>query len=162
MGRCIGLPPPAMPPPMEGHVGDQPGEFIIRLRRPPRRRLRLPTPFAREMELDPPHTLRLHMRGCGNSDTRVDVDFPAPHVMYLCRGWKTCARIHSLTAGLVLYFELMEGGLLSVKVFGDLGTRLKFCVESSSDDEDSSSSGSDEEDSESDDEGVERQDADSD
>ena len=68
--------------------------------------------------------------------------------------------IHSLTVGLVLYFKLMEGGLLSVKVFGDLGTRLKCCVESSSDDEDSSSSGSDEEGS--DDEGVERQDADSD
>ena len=147
---------------MEGHVGDRPREFFIRLRRPPRRRLRLPTPFAQEMELDPPQTLRLHMRGCGNGGTRVDVDFPAPHVMYLCRGWKTFARIHSLTAGLVLYFKLMEGGLLSVKVFGDLGTRLKCCVESSSDDEDSSSSGSDEEDSDSDDEGVERRDADPD
>ena len=56
----------------------------------------------------------------------------------------------------------MENGLLSVKVFGDLGTRLKCCVESSSDDEDSSSSGSDEEDSDSDDEGVERRDADPD
>ena len=65
-----------MPPVMEGHVGDQPREFFIRLRRPPRRRLRLPTPFAREMELDPPQTLRLHMRGCGNGGTRVDVDFP--------------------------------------------------------------------------------------
>ena len=151
-----------MPPQMEGHIGDRPREFFIGLRRPPRRRLRLPTPFAREMELDPPQTLRLHMRGCGNGGTRVDVDFPAPHVMYLRRGWKTFARVHSLTAGLVLYFKLMEGGLLSVKVFGDLGTRLKCCVESSSDDEDSSSSGSDEEDSDSDDEGVERQDADSD
>ena len=70
---------------MEGHVGDQPREFFIRLHRPPRRRLRLPTPFAREMELDPPQTLRLHMRGCGNSGMQVDVDFPAPHVMYLRR-----------------------------------------------------------------------------
>ena len=78
-----------------------------------------PTPFALEMELDPPQTLRLHMRGCGNGDMRVDVDFPAPHVIYLRRGWKTFARIHSLTVGLVLYFKLMEGGLLSVKVFGD-------------------------------------------
>ena len=68
----------------------------------------------------------------------------------------------SLTVGLVLYFKLMEDDLLSVKVFGDLGTRLKCCVESSFDDEDSSSSGSDEEDSDSDDEGVKRQDADSD
>ena len=56
----------------------------------------------------------------------------------------------------------MEDVLFSIKVFGDLGTRLKCCVESSSDDEDSSSSGSDEEDSDNDDEGVERQDADSD
>ena len=56
----------------------------------------------------------------------------------------------------------MENDLLSVKVFGDLGTRLKCCVESSSDDEDSSSSGSDEEDSDSDDEGVERGNTDTD
>ena len=145
---------------MERHVGDQPREFFIRLRRPPRRRLRLPTAFSRDMELDPPHSLWLHMKGCGSGGTRVDVDFPAPHVMYLHRGWKTFTRIHSLTAGLVLYFKLREDGLLSVKVFGDLGTCLKCCVESSSDDEDSSSSGSDEEDSDSDDEGVEQRDAD--
>ena len=149
-----------MPFPIEGHVGDQPHEFFIRLRRPPRRRLRLPAPFAREMECDPPQSHRLHRRGCGNGGTRVDVDFPAPRVMYLRRGWKTFACIHSLTAGLVLYFKLVEGGLLSIKVFGDLGTRLKCCVASASDDEDSSSSGSDEEDSDSDDEGVERRDAD--
>ena len=145
------VPPPAMPPAMEGHVGDQPREFFIRLRRLPRRRLRLPPPFALEMEPDPPQTLRLHMRGCGSGGMRVDVDFPTPHIMYLRRGWKTFARIHSLTAGLVLYFKLMEDGLLSVRVFGDLGTLLKCCVESSSDgDSDngsSSSSESDEEDS---------------
>jgi len=51
----------------------------------------------------------------------------------------------------------MENGLLSVKVFGDFGTRLKCCMESSSDDEDSSSSGSDEEGSDNDDEGVKRE-----
>ena len=93
---------------------------------------------------------------------RVDVDFPAPHVMYLRRGWKTFAHAHSLWEGLVLYFKLMENGLLSVMVFGDFGTLLKCCVESSSDDEDSSSSGSDKEDSDSDDEGVEQRDADPD
>ena len=140
-----------MPFPMEGHVEDQPCEFFIRLRRPPRRHLRLPTPFALVMERAPPQTLMLHMRGCGNGGTRVDVDFPAPRVMYLRRGWKTFTRIHSLTAGLVLYFKLMEDGLLSVKVFGEFGTRLKCCVESSSDgdsdDGSSSSSESDEEDS---------------
>ena len=89
------------------------------------------------------------MSGCGNGGTRVDVDFPAPHVMYLRREWKAFAHFHSLTVGLVLYFKLMENVLLSVKVFGDFGTRLKCCVESSSDDEDSSSSGSDKEDSDS-------------
>ena len=68
---------------MEGHDGDNPYEFFVRLRHPPRRRLRLPTPFAREMELDPPESFRMHMRGCGISGTRVRVDFPAPHVMYL-------------------------------------------------------------------------------
>ena len=136
-----------VPFPIEGHVGDQPREFFIRLRRPLRRRLRLPAPFAREMERDPPQTLRLHMRGYGNGGTRVDVDFPAPRVMYLRRGWKTFARIHSLTTGLVLYFKLMEDGLLSVKVFGEFGTHLKCCVESSSDgDSDDGSSSSSESD----------------
>ena len=102
------------------------------------------------------------MRGYGNGGMRVDVDFPALHIMYLRRGWKTFTRIHSLTVGLVLYFKLMENGLLSVKVFGDFGTRLKCCVENSSDDEDSSSSGSVEEDSDNNDEGVKREDTDSD
>ena len=138
---------------MEGHAGDNPCKFLVRLRHPPRRRLRLPTPFAREMELDPPQALRLHMRGCGNSGTWADVEFPAPHVMYLHRGWKTFARLHSLTDGLTLHFKLMEGGLLSVKIFGHFGTRVRCCVESSSDDEDSSSSESGEEDNGSDDEG---------
>ena len=63
-----------------------------------------------------------------------------------------------LDGGLTLHFKLMEGGLLSVKVFGHFGTRARCCVESSSDDEDSSSSKSDEEDSDSDDEGGRRQD----
>ena len=102
------------------------------------------------------------MKGCGNGGTRVDVDFPAPHDMYLRRGWKTFARVHILTAGLVLYLKLMENKLLSVKIFGELGTRLKCCMESFSDDENSSSSGSDEEDNDGDDEGVERGGADSD
>ena len=91
------------------------------------------------------------MRGCVNGGTQVDVDFPAPRVMHLCRGWKKFARIHSLTAGLVLYIKLMEDSLLSVKVFGDFGTLLKCCLESSSDgdsdDGSSSSSESGEEDS---------------
>ena len=44
-GALIAL-PLAAPPPMDGHVGDQPLEFIIRLYKSPRGRLRLPTPFA--------------------------------------------------------------------------------------------------------------------
>ena len=72
--------------------------------------------------------------------------------MYFDRGWKTFARIHSLTAGITLHFKLMEGNLLTVKVFGDSGTRVRCCVDSSSDSEDSPSSESDEEESDSDDE----------
>ena len=67
------------------------------------------------------------------------------------------AHIHRLTEGLTLHFKLMEGGLLSVKVFGCFGTHARCCVESSSDSEDSSG-WSDEEDSGSDDEGSRRQD----
>ena len=143
---------------MEGHVGDQPREFFIRLHKLVRGHLRLPTPFTREMELDPPQALRLHMRGYGNSSMRVDVDFPAPHVMYLRRGWKAFARAHSLSEGLVLHLKLMANGLIFVKVFGNLGTRLRCCVESSTGDETSSSSGSDEEDNDNDDEGARRKD----
>ena len=70
--------------------------------------------------------------------------------------WMEDVRSHPQPdGGLVLYFKLMEDGLLSVKVFGDFGTRLKCCVESSSDgdsdDGSSSSSESDEEDSGADD-----------
>ena len=54
---------------------------------------------------------------------------------------------------LTLHFKLMEGGLLSVKIFGHFGTRVRCCVERSSDDEDSSSSESGEEDNGSNDEG---------
>ena len=88
----------------------------------------------------------------------VDVEFPAPHVMYLHRGWKTFARIHSLMEGLTLHFKLMEGSLLSIKAFGHFGTRVRCCVEISSDDEDSSSSEGDEEDSGSGDKGSGPQD----
>ncbi|KAM3350334.1 hypothetical protein ACQJBY_022862 [Aegilops geniculata] len=138
---------------MEVHVGDQPREFIIRLYKPLRSRLRLPTLFAREMELEQPRTLRLHMRGCGDGSTRVDVDFPAPHVMYLRRGWKTFARAHISLKGHILHFKLMESGLLSVKIFGRSRGRLGCCVESSTNDGSSSSSDSDEEDSDGDDDG---------
>ena len=106
------------------------------------------------MEQDPPQALRLHM----NSGTWVDIEFRAPHVMYIHGGWKTFARIHSLTEGLTLHLKLMESGLLSIKIFGHFGTRMRCCMESSFDDEDSSSSESYEEDNDSDDEGSGRQD----
>ena len=63
-----------------------------------------------------------------------------------------------MTEGLTLHFKLMESGLLSVKIFGHFGTRVRCCVESSSDDEDSSLNESDGEDSSNDDEGSGRQD----
>ena len=102
------------------------------------------------------------MRVCGIGGTRVRVDFPSPNVMYLRRGWKTFARIHRLTEGLTLHFKLMEGGLLTVKVFGCFGTRARCCVDSSSDSEGSPSSESDEEESGSDGEGGGRRDGESD
>ena len=123
----------------------------MRLYKPLRGRLRLPTFFAREMELDQLRTVRLDMRGCGDGSTRVDVDTPAPHVMYLRCGWKTFAHAHSFTEGHILHFKLMESGLLSVKIFGSSRVRLGCCVESSTNDESSSSSESDEEDSDGDD-----------
>ena len=70
-------------PPLEGHVGDQPPEFVIRLYKPVHGRLRLPTPFAMAMELEQSCTLGLHMRGCGNGSIRVDVDFPARPSWYV-------------------------------------------------------------------------------
>jgi hypothetical protein len=80
------------------------------------------------MELEQPRSLKLHMRGCGNGGMRVDVDFPAPHVMLFRRGWKTFARTHSLSEGHILHFKLMEADLLSVKVFGCSGARLGCCA----------------------------------
>src|SRR3989337_2368525 len=97
------------------------------------------------------------MRGCCNGIMQADVEFPAPHVMLLRRGWKTFARAHSLAAGHVLHFKLMDTALLSVKVFGRSGARLGCCAESSTDDESSSSSDSDEEDSDGEDDGVGRE-----
>lgn len=91
------------------------------------------------------------MRGCGNGGMWVDVDFPAPHVMYLRRGWKTFSRPHGFSEGHILQFILMESGLLSVKIFERLGSRLGCCVESLTDDGSSSLSESDEEDSDGDD-----------
>ena len=114
------------------------------------------------MEEEAPRALRLHMRDCGNSDMWADIDFPRPYVMYLRQGWKTFARAHSLMEGHVLYFKLMESGLLSVKVFGNSGIRLGCYVESSTNDESSSSSESGEEDSANDDDGSGREDDDSD
>ena len=101
-GGALVAPTSAAPPPLEGHVGDQPQEFIIRLYKPLCGHLRLPTPFVREMDPKQPRALRLHMRGCGNGIMRVDVDFPTPHVMYLLRGWRTFAHAHSISEGHIL------------------------------------------------------------
>lgn len=147
---------------MDGHVGDQPYEFFIRLYKHVCGHLRLPTPFARVMEQDPTQALRLHMRGCRNSSMWVNVDFPRPHVMYLRHGWKTFPRAHNLSEGHVLHFKLMENGLLSVKVFGSSGIHLGCRMESSTDDQSSSSSDPDKEDSASDDDGSGLEDDDSD
>src|SRR3954466_2052532 len=107
-GGAPASPPPAAPLLTVVHIGDDPCEFFVRLRLAPCRRLRLPAPFASAMEVEPPETLRLRMRGCEISGARVHVEFPAPGVMYLGRGWKSFARIHSLMEGFTLHFKLME------------------------------------------------------
>ena len=128
-------------------------EFVVGLRGPPRSHLCLPEPFARVLEVDQPPSLRLHMRGCCNGDMWVNVEFPAPHVMLLHRGWKTFAHAHCLMKGHILWFKLVEADLLSIKVFGRSGIRLGYCAESSTDDESSSSSNSDEEEADGEDDG---------
>src|SRR3954470_18356527 len=64
-GGAPASPPPAAPFLPAVHLGDDPCEFIIRLRRAPRRRLRLPAPFASVLEVEQPEMLNLRMRGCG-------------------------------------------------------------------------------------------------
>lgn len=130
-------------------------EFLDWLREPPCSHLQLPTPFARVMEVEQSEGLKLHIRGCCNGNMRVDIEFPAPHVMLLRRGWKTFAHAHSLVQGHILHFKLMEDDLLSIKVFRCLGACLGCCVESSTDDESSSSSDSDEEDTGGEDDDIE-------
>ena len=83
------------------------------------------------------------MKGCCHGDMWVNTRFPAPHVMLLCRGWKTFARAHCLMDGHVLCFKLAESDLLSVKVFGRSGHRLGCYAESLTDGESSSSSDGD-------------------
>ena len=133
-------------------------DFIPQLHEPPCSRLRLPEAFARVLEIDQRPSIRLHMKGCCNGDMWVNTGFPAPHVMYLRRGWKTFARVHCLMKWHVLLFKLVESDLLSVKVFGRSGHRLGCCMESSNDDERSSSSDRDGEDSDIGNEGSGRED----
>ena len=104
-GRCPSHAPAVGSTSDGGHIGDQPYEFFIRLYRPVRSRVRLPTPFARVMEEEAPRSLRLHMRGCGNGSIWADVDFPRPHVMYLRQGWKTFEHAHSLSEESVLHLS---------------------------------------------------------
>ena len=94
------------------------------------------------------------MRGFCNGSMLTDIEFPAPHVMLLRRGWKTFTHSDSLAAGQVLHFKLMDATLLSVKVFGRSGARLGCCAESSAYEESSSSSDCNKEDSDGDDDGA--------
>ena len=96
------------------------------------------------LEIDQRPSIRLHMKGCCNGDMWVNTGFPAPHVMFLHRGWKTFTRAHFLMKGHVLLFKLVENDLLSVRIFGCSGHRLWCREESLTDDESSSSSDGDE------------------
>ncbi|KAE8810743.1 l-ascorbate oxidase-like protein [Hordeum vulgare] len=145
-------PPPVMPAPLlSGHTEGTALEFVVRLREPPYGRLRLPPPFARVMEVKKPHGMWLRVQGCCNGTVYADVEYPTHCVMFLRRGWKIFVHAHNFMAGHVLRFKLVEADMLSVKIYGDLGSRLGCCEESSSDAESSSSSDSNEEGSANDD-----------
>ncbi|KAE8778811.1 l-ascorbate oxidase-like protein [Hordeum vulgare] len=141
-------PPPVMAPPLlSRHTEGTTLEFIVRLRGPPRCRVRLPCPFARGMEVDKPQEMWLHVHGCCNGAVHADIEYPKPHVMFLRRGWKTFARVHNFMEGHVLRFKLVEADMVPVKIYGHSGAHLGYCEESSTDAESSSSSDIDEEDS---------------
>ncbi|KAE8811599.1 l-ascorbate oxidase-like protein [Hordeum vulgare] len=140
-------PPPVMLPlPLSGHTKGTTLEFVIRLRGPPRRCLRLSRHFAGVMEVDKPQGVWHHVHGCRNGVVYVDANYATLRVMVLRRGWKTFARAHNFMAGHVLRFKMVEVHMLFVKIFGHSGARLGCCEETSSDTESSSSSDSDKED----------------
>ncbi|KAE8793605.1 l-ascorbate oxidase-like protein [Hordeum vulgare] len=144
--ECRSRPSSLTPPLLAWHTEGTTLEFIVRLHYPPRGRLRLPRPFARVMEVDKPERMWIRVHGCCNGAVHGDVEYPAPRVMFLRRGWKTFARAHNFVAGHVLRFKLVEVYTLFVKIYGHSVARLGYCEESSSDAESSSSSDNDEED----------------
>ncbi|KAE8770678.1 l-ascorbate oxidase-like protein [Hordeum vulgare] len=139
-----------MPPPSPGlapvaaHVGRNPMEFLVQLRRPIRSRLRLPGVFAEAMEGGGP-TLWLHVNGCGNGAVPVVAERTRPWTLFLGRGWKSFARAHNLWDRHVLRFKKVAENTLFVKLYGSSGARLGCCEESSSGTESPSSRGCSEE-----------------
>ncbi|KAE8810762.1 l-ascorbate oxidase-like protein [Hordeum vulgare] len=126
--------PPLMTsaPLLSGHTEGTALEFVVGLRSTPHICLGLPRPFAKVMEVDKPQGVWLHIHGCRNGAVYAGVEYPAPRVMFLRRGWKTFARAHNFMAGHVLCFKLVEADMFSVKIYGHLGGRLGCCEESSS------------------------------
>lgn len=76
------------------------------------------------MEAAKPPVLWLRAYGCSHSAMQVHVEYPKRRSMLLGRGWKACARAHSLEDGHVLRFKLAEDNMLSVKFYGRSGARL--------------------------------------
>ncbi|KAE8784665.1 l-ascorbate oxidase-like protein [Hordeum vulgare] len=94
-------------------------------------------------EKPPMWWLRKH--GYGNRVVPVTVEQPGPRLLFLGRGWNSCARAHNLWDGHVLHFKTRADNLLSIKLYGSSGVRHGCCEESSSGTNSPSSRGSDKE-----------------
>ncbi|KAE8798263.1 l-ascorbate oxidase-like protein [Hordeum vulgare] len=93
------------------------------------------------------------MHSCGNGAVPVVVERTGPRTLFLGRGWKSFARVHSLWYRHILRFKKMAGKVLSVKLYGSSGACLGCCEESSRKTERPSSRGSGEDTMDDDDSG---------
>ncbi|KAE8768056.1 l-ascorbate oxidase-like protein [Hordeum vulgare] len=116
-----------------GHSEATPFEFTAELRGPLLGHLHLPRGFTMVMEVDRHPVFWVRAHGCSHVATQVHAENPKPHSMLLGRGRKAFTRAHGLEDGYVLYFKLMEAGVLVIKFYGRSGVRLGCCEERSSD-----------------------------
>ena len=128
-------------------------EFVLELHDQPRSWLRLPRPFAREMEGRHLHGLWLRVDGCCNGPMWVTIETSNNGITYLTHGWKSFARAHCLGQGHLLHFKLDGPDMLVMKFFGASGAHLECCAESSSDSDTTSSSDAEDDDNDGDDDG---------
>lgn len=140
-----------LPTSAEGHTEDTTHEFVLELLDRPWGRLRLPRPFALEMEGRDPHGMWVRFDGCCNGPVLVDVEDSANGIMYFTRGWKSFIRARCLGQGHLVHFSLEGSDTHVVKFFGVSGARLECCAKSSSDGDTASSSETEDDDNDGDD-----------